>query len=482
MSSGSIGADWVGRVVDGKFSLLKWLGPSESGGVFLAELDGLPWKQSDVELVPAVAEDAEALTAAWALAAPLSHPHLIRLIDSGRCTIDTSFLIYATTEHPDEMLSEILPQRPLTPTEAGEALAPIVDALAYLHGKGIVHGHLKPENILVVEDKVKLSSRSLYVAGQRVGPTVARQVYNAPEISSDAISPAADIWSLGVTLVEALTQYPLWDRSVEGEPIVPASIPEPFNTIARECLRTDPAQRCNLSEIKARLQPAAPVSVVDEPVAEQPVVAEAILTRPIPNAPMPAPAEPVAEDPVAVAIPAKHRGLAIFAVVFFLIALFVALILHFHHGEPTSPSANQLAMPASPTPQPQTSIANPPSATPAPPPSIPVPANQSSIPGATAGTVVQRAMPDLLPGAVQSIRGQVDVMVRLSVDPSGNVESASFDSAGPSKYFSKMALQSAQNWKFNPAQVDGKPVSSVWTLHFTFTQAGTDVTPVEVSP
>ena len=30
--------------------------------------------------------------------------------------------------------------------------------------------------------------------------------------------------------------------------------------------------------------------------------------------------------------------------------------------------------------------------------------------------------------------------------------------------------------------VDGKPVSSVWTLHFTFTQAGTDVTPVEVSP
>jgi TonB family protein len=237
-----------------------------------------------------------------------------------------------------------------------------------------------------------------------------------------------------------------------------------------------------LSEIKARLQPAAPVSVVDEPVAEQPVVAEAILTRPIPNAPMPAPAEPAAEDPVAVAIPAKHRGLAIFAVVFFLIALFVALILHFHHGEPTSPSANQLAMPASPTPQPQTSIANPPSATPAPPPSIPVPANQSSIPGATAGTVVQRAMPDLLPGAVQSIRGRVDVTVRISVDPSGNVESASFDSAGPSKYFSKMALQSAQNWKFNPAQVDGKPVSSVWTLHFTFTQAGTDVTPVEVSP
>jgi TonB family protein len=477
MSSGLIRADWVGRVVDGKFSLLKWLGPSESGEVFLAELQGLPWKQADVEFIPADSENAEALTAAWALAAPLSHPHLIRLIDSGRCTIDTIFLIYAVSEHPDEALSEILPQRPLTPTEAGEALAPIVDALAYLHGKGIVHGHLKPESILVVEDKVKLSTRSLYEAGQRVGNIVTRQEYDAPETSSEAISPAADIWSLGVTLVEALTQYPLRDRSIEGEPIVPASIPEPFHTIVQECLRTDPARRCTLSEIKARLQPLAAVSPVDEPV-----ITEAILTRPIPHEPMPGPAEPVAEDPVAIAIPAKRRGPAIVAVVFFLIALFVTLILHFHHGKPTSPNASQSAVPASPAPQPEASVASPPSATPAPPASVPASANQISATNATAGTVAQRAMPDLLPSAVQTIRGQVDVTVRVSVDPSGNVESASFDSAGPSRYFSKMALQAAQNWKFNPAQVDGKPVSSVWTLHFTFTQAGTDVTPAQVSP
>jgi serine/threonine-protein kinase len=482
MSSALIRADWVGRVVDGKFALLKWLGPSEAGGVFLAEVEDLPRKQADVELIPADADDAEAHIAAWALVAPLSHPHLIRLIDSGRCTIDTIFLIYAATEHPDEMLSEILPQRPLTATEAGEAFAPIVDALAYLHGKGIVHGHVKPGNILVVEDKVKLSSRDLYVSGQSVDRTLARQIYNAPETSSEAISPAADIWSLGVTLVEALTQYPLWERSIEGDPIVPAAIPEPFHTIVRECLRTDPARRCTLSEIKAWLQPAVPVSVVDEPVVEQPVVAEAILTTPIPDEPMRAPAKAVAEVPVAIAIPAKRRRPAIVAVVFFLIVLFVTLILHFHHEKTTSPSSSQLATPASPAPQPETRIASPPSANPAPPPSAPVPATQSSIPGATAGTVVERAMPDLLPSAVQTIRGQVDVTVRVSVDPSGNVESASFDSAGPSRYFSKMALQSAQNWKFDPAQVDGKAVSSAWTLHFTFTQAGTDVTPVEVSP
>jgi TonB family protein len=91
-------------------------------------------------------------------------------------------------------------------------------------------------------------------------------------------------------------------------------------------------------------------------------------------------------------------------------------------------------------------------------------------------------MPDLLPSAVQSIHGQVNVKVRVSVDPGGNVESASFDSPGPSKYFAKMSLQAAQNWKFKPAQVDGKTVASAWVLHFKFTQSATDVTPIRISP
>jgi TonB family protein len=463
MSSGSIGSDWVGRVVDGKFALLQWLGPSDFGGVFLAELDGLPWKQADVEFIPADAEYAEALTAAWALAAPLSHPHLIRLIDSDRCAIDTSFLIYAITEHPEEVLSEILPQRPLTPAEAGEALASIVDALAYLHGAGIVHGHLRPENILVVEDRLKLSVRRLYATGQPAWHTAARSVYDAPETGNGPISPAVDIWSLGVTLVEALTQYPVWDRSIDGEPVVPASIPEPFQTIAHECLRTDPARRCTLSDIKGRLQQFAPAAAVTEPVLSGEVLTE--LT----------PVEPAAEKHVAIAIPDRHRGPAILAAVFFLVALIVTLIVHSHHVQPTQTSAGQRSLPAGQPKPPASQPALP--ANPATRRSTPVPENQGPTKGATTSEAAERAMPDLLPSAVQSIRGEVNVTVRVAVDAGGNVESASLDSPGPSKYFAKTSLQAAQNWKFKPAQVP-----SAWILHFTFTQAGTEITPVQESP
>jgi len=56
------------------------------------------------------------------------------------------------------------------------------------------------------------------------------------------------------------------------------------------------------------------------------------------------------------------------------------------------------------------------------------------------------------------------------------------DSPGPSKYFSKVALEAAQQWKFKPAQANGRAVSRSWILQFQFTQAGTEVAPVEAAP
>jgi len=62
--------------------------------------------------------------------------------------------------YADEVLSEILPERALTPAEAKEMLAPVIDTLSYLHAKGLVHGRLKPSNILAVDDRLKLSGDS----------------------------------------------------------------------------------------------------------------------------------------------------------------------------------------------------------------------------------------------------------------------------------------------------------------------------------
>ena len=435
MTTAAIRSDWVGRIIDGRFTLLQWLGGSEWSGVYLTELQGPRSQKAAIKLIPADAGDAEAYIAGWAVTTTLSHPHLMRLFHSGRCQVDSAGLLYVVTEYAEEVLSEIIPERPLTPREAKEMLAPVLDALFYLHEKGFVHGHLKLSNIMVVDNQVKLSGDSLEVTGELGKHFPALRVYDAPEVAIERISPAADVWSLGVTLVEALTQHPpVWDRSTNRDPAVPESIPQPFANIAQECLRFDPARRCTLSDVRARLEPA----------------------RSLPN-----PAHKTGRT-----VPAKLRMTALIAAVLVLLAVIAALQLRSHQTRPSLPTGKQ-------RPVPTTAVL---------PPQSPVPGTQTSKSVAVMGAVAERVLPDVPRSASMTIQGKVEVRIRVTVDPSGDVSDAAFDSPGVSKYFANLALQAARNWRFKPAQVDDQAVTSVWILRFQFRQTGTEVTPVEASP
>ena len=323
MATAAIRSDWVGRVVDGRFTLLQWLGSSERSDVFLTELQGPRPRKATIKLIPADAGDAHARIAGWAETKDLSDPHLMRLFHAGRCQIDTSVLLYAVMEYAEEVLAEIIPERPLTPGEAKEMLGPILDALSYLHGKGFVHGHLKPSNILDVDNQVKLSGDSLQVAGKPVRHAAMPTVYDAPEVAAGTISPAADIWSLGVTLVEALTQRPpVWERSANREPVVPGSIPQPFADIAQGCLRLDPTRRCTLSEIKARLGPVQ--SVPNPPNKTDKLKPKTEIGR---------------------TGPSRLRVMALIAAVVVLFAVNAVLYLRSHRTRPSPPTATQQAAP-----------------------------------------------------------------------------------------------------------------------------------------
>ena len=98
------------------------------------------------------------------------------------------------------------------------------------------------------------------------------------------------------------------------------------------------------------------------------------------------------------------------------------------------------------------------------------------------GAVLQHLLPDVLPRARASIRGMVRVDVRVDVDSFGSVERATLESPGPSKYFARLALQSARRWRFAPAKVAGQDVLSRWTLHFEFTPSQTTVVPKQDVP
>jgi TonB family protein len=449
MTTAPIRSDWVGRIVDGKFTLRQWLGGSERSDVFLTELEGEGSPRAALKLIPADAGDAESRVPAWAAATALSHPHLVRIFDAGRCEIDTVPLLYVVTEYAGEVLSEILPERPLTPAETREMLGPVLDALCYLQGKGFVHGRLKPSNILVIDDQLKLSSDSLVVAGAVSQRPEAPEVYDPPEGATDPISPAADVWSLGATIVEALTQNPpVWSRSTQSVPVVPPSLPQPFLDIAVGCLHHDPQRRFTLNDVMARLLGVQSLPAV-QPVPRVQPVAE---VQPVTDQAHRKSAE-LERKPTGPA-PARPRIPVLGVAVLVLLVVAVGLVLRSHNLE--TDSARQRLAHGSPS--------------------------DSAAGDVIKGAVVERSLPDLLPEAQESIHGQFTVKVRVTVDSDGNVSNAGLDFAGPSKYFARQALEAGQQWKFKPAQRKGQPVSSVWTLEFRFTQAGTEVTPVEVSP
>jgi len=126
MNSPGLRRSWEGQVIDGKFPLRQWLGTSDHSTVFLTELEASSQKAA-IKLITANTFNVDQL-ARWRPALKLSHPHLLRLFDMGRCEIDGVQLLYLVMEYAEENLSQILPQRPLSTAEATELLSPALDA------------------------------------------------------------------------------------------------------------------------------------------------------------------------------------------------------------------------------------------------------------------------------------------------------------------------------------------------------------------
>lgn len=467
MNAVAVRGDWVGQVTDGRYPLLEWLGGSGTSGTFLTELDGLGSQKAALKLLPSSTQSEDRL-AGWVAAAKLANPHLARIHHYGRAEVSGVSCVYIVFDLAEELLSQIIPERPLTADEARQMLDPILNALEFLHQAGFIHAHLKPSNVLVVENDIRLSSDALVPVGQPA-PGLTNELHNAPEVANGPADPRSDIWSLGVTLVEALTQQlPIWDAASDAEPVLPASIPAPFAEIARRCLYTDSSRRCNLADIRALLN--AP----QKSVSAKPVAAAAPVQTPS--------QQRIADKP----LPARMPFLPLVIGLVLLIAIIIGLRIHSRKTN-TAPPQTENTRQATPAAEPESSSAQsdtqseakqqttPAPAIASPPPS---PATQVAASSASSGgDVVNRDVPDVPQRASNTIHGTVSVAVRVNVDAAGAVTDAEYATRGPSAYFARIALDSARKWKFKPAQQDGRAVPGSWMLHYKFRRGGVDVTP-----
>lgn len=454
---------WEGRVVNEEFPLLRYLGGSERSAVFLSKRpDGEP-QEVAIKLILPNAENPELQLSWWELAAKLSHPHLLRLFRMGRCQLDDTSLLYVVTEYAEESLAQILPYRALTPAEARDMLRSVVDALSYIHGKGFVHGHINPSNIMAVGDQIKISSDGLCGTGESIRVVCQPGIYAAPEIGTGgSMSPESDIWSLGMTLVEALTQHPPAVGKIgQTDVALPESLPEPFSDIASHSLRRDPRQRWTIADITRRLQQPS----------SSPQTAPTVIPQP----------------------GFTKWGYAVAAVALVVILALVGhrLMRHTSGGAPApSSTAESSAGQAAAVPPAQNDRGKEEAAAAE---STDSHAGARTRAGKNTGThtssstgpqgaVNQQILPEVSRNALHTIHGKLKVRVKVSVDPTGKVLMANFDSRGPSPYFAERSLRAARQWTFQPPQVGGKSVPSEWILKFQFEKSGVNVSPAQTFP
>ncbi len=417
--------NWQSRVVDDKFALGEYLGGSEHSAVFATVFDSA--NSSQRAAIKLLAMDPAQTAARLTLLSRIktfSHPHLIRIFEAAECSLDGERLLYVVMEYAEENLADILPLRALTGGETREMLEPTLDAVAYIHAQGLVHGHIKPSNIMAVDDQLKISSDGIIAAGQVIDePTV----YLPTEAASGPLSEAADIWSLGITLAEALTQRK------PGLEINASSFPAPLGTIVERCLRTDPRERATVVEIRNELNRSAASGLT-----------------------------PIARSTAA----PPHKFPGAIAAVAILLLLAIIVIAGVSIGHRSGPTHSEEQAPVSPAPPAETKGGG----------------DSAPTVSTTPGTVVRRVLPDVSNNALRTIHGTINVRIRVDVDAAGNVAQARLLAAGSSRFFANKAMEAARQWKFEAPLANGNRIPSQWNLEFQFRRISNKVREVQAVP
>lgn len=507
-------AKWEGQVIDGGFPLRRLVGVSDHSGVFLTEAPAHNLPKAALKLVPAIPTLAESQLAYWNAAASLSHPRLLRLFAAGRCQLPGGaagqgnlHFLYVLMEYADQSLARLLETRVLTEVEARETLPPLLDGLAFLHSRNLVQGQLKPSNILVVGEQLKLASDTIRPAGEAATSISMVSVYDPPEGRDGSFSTAGDVWALGVTLYEALTRTtPTRPDERSHGVVLPPDFPPASADVIRECLSRRPIDRPNVTALQAWVSgkisyPGAPSSGDMERAAQARSGSAPTSTAGMSEgtgagsaaegaagSAAGAPASPnqgrltirVEREPIYEEPPQRRSPLpvaaAFSAVLAVLIIAWGAVRLIGHHDSQAQVArASQESPSAAAAPKPPASAPSmSEQSTPRQSAAASDAASDATSKGATvtasgSSGVVHEEIPNVPSSALATIHGHVKVAVRVTVDSAGNVVDDSLDHAGPSPYFARVASKAARKWKFTPGPKSG----GQWLVHFDFSRTGT---------
>lgn len=199
----------------GKYTFVRQLGRGSQGTVFVAA-HTRTHKEYACKVV-AKQEGGVNLRREIALLCILDHPNIIRLYETFE-DMDSVYLLMELTQSGD-LFDLIQTQGPIKESSAKMYTRQLLSALAYCHAHGVAHMDIKPENVLIEGNHVKLVDfgiakkfRSFQKASRTDSSLLGSASYMAPELLDDEIANkdpsslfASDCWSLGCVIYVMLT-------------------------------------------------------------------------------------------------------------------------------------------------------------------------------------------------------------------------------------------------------------------------------------
>jgi len=315
----------IGRVLDGRFRIVRPIGRGGMGTVYEAlqlPLDRpVAIKVIHEELGGEVETGQRFMREARTLV-KLAHPSIVEVFDYGRTDDGTLYLVMELLRGTT-LETLVAREERVAPERVAAIGAQICEALAAAHALGIVHRDLKPANVIVNEDLggiVKVLDFGLakpFTDGAadstgkitQIGTMIGTPLYMAPEsINSEVIDDRSDLYALGCMLYELLAGEPpflaaaihiILARHVhEPAPELPASVPGPLRLLISSLLAKNPADR-PASALAVRDTLAAFLSGASD-VDDLPTIIQAPLRPSVPT---------VVDAPLPVAMSAEEAAL-----------------------------------------------------------------------------------------------------------------------------------------------------------------------------
>lgn len=255
-----------GSTVEGVYVLRQLLGAGSYGGVFLADhcLLEKTFRQVAVKLILPDQEHLDYQLPEISRGLNLKHENVIRCHSAGEVVLKGTRFFYLILELADGgTLQQRLRSGPLPPHDVADLVCQAASGLEYLHSLRIVHRDIKPGNLLRSAAIWKISD--LGAIRQMTCKTLSQTQlvfgtlrFMPPEALTGTVSPAWDLWSLGVVTVEALTGKPVYEADSEatlqglilrGEPLAGVRLPDRFEPLVNGCLRKEPHDRWTARQV-----------------------------------------------------------------------------------------------------------------------------------------------------------------------------------------------------------------------------------------